>query len=147
MSDVSVEEARAAGREFKAHAGLSDEEFEENISYAFNRRLIVRHDEMAQYKIIAEVVESEHCLAGCKVGQKFVFKAVPAMLLPEESDCPFCVKALGPVSDLIHGIWDRLSEGLDPNEGIGLYASCLDLGLKYGGLGNVKLRVYAEKAT
>lgn len=145
MSDVSIEEARAAGLRFKEHMGLSDAEFEEHISWAFNRRLMVRHDEMASYKIIAEVVESRYCGAGCKVGSKLVFKSVPTVLLPEESDCGLCVKALGPISELVHGIWDRMSEGLDPNAGIGLYASCLDMGIKYGGLGNVKFRVYAEK--
>ena len=145
MADVSREEARAAGQKLKAHLGLSDQEFEQHISHVFNRRLIVRHDEMAQYKIIAEVVEAKHCGAGCKVGQKFVFKAVPAVLLPAESDCGLCVKALGPISNLFDGIWDRMSEGLDPNGGIGQYANCLDMGLEYSGLGNVKFRVYAVK--
>jgi uncharacterized repeat protein (TIGR04076 family) len=145
MAEISIEEARVAGQKFKEHLGLSDAEFEEHISYAFNRRLMVRHDEMASYKIVAEVVEAQYCGAGCKVGQKLVFKSVPTVLLPQESDCGLCVKALGPVAELVHGLWDRMSEGLDPNEGIGQYASCLDLGLKYGGLGNVKFRVYAEK--
>ena len=145
MSDVSIEEARAAGQKFKEHVGLTDAEFEEHISYGFNRRLMVRHDELAKYKIIAEVVEAQHCGAGCKVGQKFVFRAVPTVLLPEESDCALCVKALGPIAELVHGFWDRICEGLDPNEGIGLYAGCLDMGLKYGGLGHVTFRVRAER--
>jgi len=146
MSDVSIEEARAAGQKFKAHLGLTEAEFEEHISYAYNRRMMVRHDEMAEYRIIAEVVESENCGAGCRMGAKLVFKMLPNVLLPEESDCGLCLKALGPIAELVPCIWDRLSEGLDPNDGIGLYARCTDMGLKYGGLGSVRFRVYSEKA-
>jgi uncharacterized repeat protein (TIGR04076 family) len=145
MADIGIEEARAIGQRFKEHVGLSDAEFEEHISYAFNRRLLASHDEMIRYKIIAEVTEAEHCGAGCEVGKRFVFSAVPCLLLPEESDCGLCIKALGPISRLMDGLWDRMTEGLDPNQGIGLYASCLDMGIKYGGLGNVKFRVYAQK--
>jgi hypothetical protein len=145
MADVSIEEARVAGQRLKERLGLSDEEFDRHLSHAFNRRMMVAFKDMVKYKIIAEVVESKFCGAGCKVGSKLVFQCAPNVLLPEESDCGLCVKAIGPVSDLMHGIWDRMSEGLDPNEGIGEYASCLDLGLEYGGLGNVKFRVYAEK--
>lgn len=146
MADMSVEEARIAGQWFKERHGLTDEEFEKNISYGFNRRLIANGSELLQYKIVAECVEAVHCGAGCKVGQKFVFKALPTLLLPEESDCALCAKALGPVAELLDGLWDRILDGLDPNEGIGLYAHCLDHGIEYGGLGHVVFRVRAEKA-
>ncbi len=145
MSDFSIEQAREAGQGFKEAMGMSDEEFEEHISFGFNRRLMERFEEMAGAKIIAEVTEVKYCLAGCQVGQKLVFQCVPAMLLPEESDCPLCSKAIGPVSELIHQLWDRMSEGLDPNDGQAQFASCLDHGIPYGGLGNVRLRVYVEK--
>ena len=145
MSDFSIEQAREAGQGFKEAMGMSDEEFEEHISYGFNRRLIERYEEMSQARIIAEVTEATYCLAGCEVGQKLVFQCVPAMLLPEESTCPLCSKAIGPVAELIHQLWDRMSEGLDPNDGQAQFASCLDLGIPYGGLGNVRFRVYVEK--
>ena len=146
MGDFDIETARQVGQGLKQFMGMSDAELEEHISFEFNRRLLAHHEEMAQAKIIAEVTETTYCSAGCKVGQKLVLKAFPAVLLPEESDCPLCSKAIGPVADLVHQLWDRLSEGLDPNEGQAQFASCLDQGIKYGGLGNVRFRVYVENA-
>jgi uncharacterized repeat protein (TIGR04076 family) len=145
MSDFSIEQAREAGQDFKEALGMSDEEFEEYISFGFNRRLMQRAEEMGQARIVAEVTEAKYCLAGCQVGQKLVLQCVPAMLLPEESDCPLCSKAIGPVAELVHQLWDRMSEGLDPNEGQAQFASCLDHGIAFGGLGNVRFRVYVEK--
>lgn len=144
MAEITIEEARIAGQKFKEHVGLTDEQYEIFLQQPFNRRLLTCHEKLAKYRIIAEVISSVRCGAGCKVGQKFVFKAVPNVLLPEESDCALCVKALGPIADLTHGLWDRISEGLDPNGAQGIYASCLDLGVEYGGLGNVKFKIRVE---
>jgi len=145
MSGFDIDKAREAGQGFKEAMGMSDEEFEEHISFAFNRRLMEHYEEMSSARIIAEVTEAKYCLAGCQVGQKLVINCMPAMLLPEESSCPLCSKAIGPVAELIHQMWDRMTEGLDPNEGQAQYASCLDHGIKYGGLGNVRFKVYVEK--
>ncbi len=145
MTDIDIEAARQAALGLKQTMGMSDAEFEEHISFGFNRRLIAHQEEIAQAKIIAEVTESKFCSAGCKVGQKLVMQALPAMLLPKESDCPLCIKAIGPVADLVHQAWDRMSEGLDPNDGQAQFASCLDQGIKYGGLGNVKFKVYVQR--
>ena len=147
MEDFDVDAAREAGQGLKQFMGMSDAELEEHISFGFNRGLLAHSQEMTQAKIIAEVTESKYCSAGCKVGQKFVLQAFPAMLLPEESDCPLCVKAIGPVADLVHQLWDRMSEGLDPNDGQAQFASCLDQGIKYGGLGNVRFKLYVQKDT
>ena len=129
----------------KQHHGITDEDFARHISYPANRKMVLHKKEMDKYKIIAEVIESKYCGAGIKVGQKYVFKSIPNMLLVDESDCPLCIKALGPVSELMHGFWDRIMEGLDPNEGMWQYARCLDMGIKYGGLGSVVFKVYAQK--
>jgi uncharacterized repeat protein (TIGR04076 family) len=145
MSDFDIEAARQAGQGLKQAMGMTDEEFEEHISYGFNRRLLARYQDMSSAKIIAEVTEAKHCLAGCQVGQKFVLQAIPAKLLPEESTCPLCAKAIGPVAELVNHLWDRMSEGLDPNDGQPQFASCLDHGIKYGGLGNVRFKVYVEQ--
>jgi len=147
MSDFDVDATREAAQDLKRLMGMSDAEVEEYIKFPFNRRLMAHLDELSDAKIIAEVTEATYCLAGCKVGQKLVIKAAPAMLLPEESDCPLCVKAIGPVSETVMQLWDRMSEGLDPNEGTTVFVSCLDQGIKYGGLGNVRFRVRVEKGS
>ncbi len=129
----------------KGHHGISDADFERHISYPANRKMVLRKSELDKYKIIAEVIESKYCGAGIKVGQKYTFQSIPNLLLVEESDCPLCIKALGPISELMHGFWDRIIEGAEPNEGMWQYARCLDMGLDYGGLGSVVFKVYAQK--
>lgn len=84
-------------------------------------------------------------MAGCKVGQKPVIRVMPAILLREESDCPPCIKAIGSTAELIQQLWDRMSDGLEANEGRAQVASCLDQGIKHGGLGNVRFKIRVEK--
>lgn len=127
--------------------GITDEDFKTHISYPQNLRLARRTQELMMYKIIAEVTESKYCSAGLKVGQKFTFRPLPAMLLPDESDCPLCIRAIGPISNLITGFWDRIVSGVDPNEGMWNLAECMDPGVDRGGLGHVVFKVYAQKST
>ena len=125
--------------------GITDEDFKKHISYPQNLGLARRAPELMKYKIIAEVTESKYCSAGLKVGQKFTFRSLPAMLLPDESDCPLCVRAIGPIASLITGFWDRIVTGVDPNKGMWHLAECMDAGVDRGGLGHVVFKVYAHK--
>ena len=145
LSPAEQEIIKKTGQIFKQQTGMTDEEYKKHISYACNRKLILKKKELDKYKFIAEAIESKNCGAGIKVGQKYVIKGIPNMLLVDESDCPLCIKALGPVSELMHGFWDRITEGLDPNEGFWLYSRCLDPGVDYGGKGSVVFKVYAQK--
>jgi len=129
----------------KQAIGITDEDFQTHISYPKNLRLSERAPELMKYKIIAEVTESKYCMAGLKPGQKYTFNAFPAMLLTEESDCPLCVRAIGPIADLMVGFWERIVEGVDPNQGMRHMAECLDPGVSRGGLGHVVFKVYARK--
>ena len=127
--------------------GITDEDFKTHIGYPQNLELARRTPELMMYKIIAEVTESKYCSAGLKVGQKFTFRTLPAMLLPDESDCPLCIRAIGPISNLITGFWDRIVAGVDPNQGMWNLAECMDPGVDRGGLGHVVFTVYAQKST
>ncbi len=98
-----------------------------------------------KHRIVAEVTESTHCAAGINTGQRYIFKTIPPVLVPEDSDCPLCIRALGPVTGFVNTIMDRLAEGIDPNEALFNTAECLDPGLGSGGMGKVRFRVYAEK--
>ena len=86
---------------------------------------------------------NEIAAAGLKPGQKYVFQALPAMLLVEESDAPPCARALAPLGERLSGIWDKIMERADTSEGEEV--GCLDPGLENGGLGHVTFRVYTEK--
>lgn len=130
---------------FMKKHGMSSEEFDEYVSFPCNLKLILAHDVMVKYRIVAECVESKYCGAGIKVGQKYIFQTVPNVFLPEQSDAPCCIKALGPLAEHMHSLWERMFEGLNPNEGMTLYVPCLDMGLKYGGIGTVIFRIYCEE--
>ena len=140
-----MEKEEAIKQMMKQAFGITDEDFQTHISYPKNLRLAERGPELMKYKIIAEVTESTYCGAGIKLGQKYTFSAFPAMLLAEESDCPLCARAIGPIADLIMGFWDRIVEGVDPNQGMWYMAECLDPGVNRGGLGHVVFKVYAQK--
>lgn len=125
--------------------GISNEDFNKHVSFPHNRKIVERRQELEKYQIIAEVVQSKYCSAGLKPGLKFVFETIPPLLVPEETDCPICLRALGPLAYLVAGFWDRLIEGVDPNQGMWHIAECLDPGLEKGGLGHVVFKVYARK--
>ncbi len=99
---------------------------------------------LLRHKIIAEVTDVKYCVAGCKVGEKVVF-GPGSTVNTQESTCPLCIGALGPLMERLHLMWDRIIEGLDPNEGWLRHSVCFDSGLEHGGLGQVTFKVYAEK--
>lgn len=123
--------------------GITDEDFQTYLSYPKNIGIAEHTPELMKYKIIAEVTESKYCTAGLKIGQKYTFQALPAMLLPEESDCPLCVRAIAPIGNMLGGIWDKVLEGVDPKRAE--IVGCLDPGVDKGGLGHVVFKVYAQK--
>jgi len=125
--------------------GITDEDFQTLISAPATSKWLGKAAELVKYKIIAKVVEAKYCYARLEPGQKYVFSAAPPMLLSEESDCPLCIKALAPIGPLIMGFWDRILEGVDPNQGMWQMAECLDPGVGRGGVGHVVFRVYAQE--
>ncbi|MBI4289006.1 MAG: hypothetical protein HY671_11335 [Chloroflexi bacterium] len=109
------------------------------------QKIIASHSKFQKYRIIAEVIDAEYCGAGIKKGQKLVFGALPPVLLAQESDCPACIRAVGPLTGFVNNLMDRIADGIDPQDGIFQVAECLDPGLEHGGLGKVYFKVYAQK--
>jgi len=108
------------------------------------RKLLSAAPQLAAYRIIAEVTDAKYCTASCKPGDKLVFGPGPTLNV-QESTCPPCIGALGPMMERVHMMWDRIAEGADPN---GLWTrgmQCFDPGIEHGGLGTVHFKVYAEK--
>jgi uncharacterized repeat protein (TIGR04076 family) len=134
-----------AKKGFQKKHGMSDEEWDKFVSIPSNAKLMLAHGVMSKYRIVAECTASKYCGAGIKAGQKFVFRTVPNVFLPEESDAPPCIKALGPLSEHMHGLWERMFEGLNPNEGMSRFVACMDMGLDYGGIGRVVFKLYCEE--
>ena len=109
------------------------------------QKILGSYPKFRQYRIVAEVMDAQYCGAGIKKGQKYIFSALPPLLLAKESDCPMCIRALGPLTDFVNNIMDRIAEGIDPEERIFKTAECLDPGLEHGGLGKVYFKVYAQR--
>ena len=121
--------------------GMTDEELDK--IGPDRAKLLAGAPELFNYKITAEVIASTRCAAQIKVGDKLVFNA--NVLNKEESTASPCIGALAPLMEPIHMMFDRLSDGLDPN---GLWTrtvSCFDPGLERGGVGNVLFKLTAEK--
>ena len=66
------------------------------------------------YKVIIEVVKSENCGYKPKVGDRYVMNG-SGMLITEECTFPLCLWALAPMLPISYVIFDRLSQGQDPN--------------------------------
>ncbi|MBN2568105.1 MAG: hypothetical protein JXB42_01610 [Deltaproteobacteria bacterium] len=105
-------------------------------------KFFTRIEEVARSRIIAEVIESKYCAAGLKKGQKIVIEG--GALIPEKSTAPLCMRAIGPLTDFVNTILEKIVAGEDPNERVFMVAECLDPGLQSGGLGKVKFRVRVE---
>lgn len=124
----------------KQRLGMTDEQLD-SMSPGMQK---IMSPQLLAYKIVAEVTQSELCPAGFKVGDKLVVGPGTNVNL-EETTCPLCIGVLGPMMERVHLIWDRIVEGIDPNDGWLRHLVCYDPGLEKGGLGEVTFRVYAEK--
>jgi uncharacterized repeat protein (TIGR04076 family) len=137
-----VEEIR---RILQQDVGISNEDFQTFMSFPNADRFVRVTPELKKYKIIAEVIDSKYCVAKLKPGQKYTISGLPAVLLVQESDCPLCIKAIGPIANQISEFWERIAEGGDPSQGMEKIVECMDVGIDRGGLGHVVFRVYAQK--
>ena len=125
--------------------GITDEDWEVFKTgspgvYKFFTRIV----EIGKSRIIAEVIESKYCAAGLKKGQTIVIQG--GALVPEESTAPLCMRAIGPLTDFVNNILEKIVAGGDPNDRVFMVAECLDPGLQSGGLGKVRFSVRVESA-
>jgi uncharacterized repeat protein (TIGR04076 family) len=97
------------------------------------------------YKVIMEVVKSENCGYKPKVGDRYVMTG-GGMIIPQECTFPLCLWALAPILPISYVLYDRLSQGQDPNGHLFDHMKCTDTGVGCGGIGEVAFKVYCEKA-
>lgn len=126
----------------KQGIGITDEDLEK-IPPGIEK-FILAGAEVAKYKIIAEVTDSKYCFNQVKAGDKIVFSG-NGVILKEETTCPLCIRAVGQLTSFVNTIFDRIAQGVDPNDMIFRNPECLDPGLEHGGLGKVHFKVYLEK--
>jgi len=95
------------------------------------------------YKVIMEVVKSANCACKPKVGDRYVMTA-GGVVLSKECTFPLCLWGLAPVLPISYVIYDRVSQGQDPNGHLFDHVRCTDTGVKCGGIGEVLFKVYCE---
>ncbi len=98
-------------------------------------------ENMAKYRLVAEVVKSKYCTAFLQVGQKLVLNGVS--IDQDASDCPLCVGAISPLHTSLSVYLDRCMKNSDVDAPMSGYA-CTDPGMEVGGLGSVLFDVRIE---
>ena len=110
-----------------------------------HQRLIERGEDFRKWRLVAEVLETRHCIAGLKKGDKYVFHG-SGFLLPEETTCPkICLWAFASFVPFSFMLYDRIGQGEDPSEFWIDRIRCLDVGVERGGYGEVLFRMYCMK--
>jgi len=110
-------------------------------------QLINNIGKLVNYRLIAEVVESENCGWNAKVGDKNVLSGPGWILQKEctnkENTCLFAVSELVPFSFMLY---DRVCNGHDPADMIFRRVRCKDPGIDHCGLGQIVMDIQAELA-
>ena len=95
----------------------------------------------AAYQVVAEVVEATRCMAGVRVGDRYVIQG--AAIDPEQSTGPNCIFLISMLVQRVAAVFDRF--GKEGEIGLTLPgAQCTDPGPVVGGFGGVKVRMWIE---
>jgi len=134
----------AAADMFKAATGLDDKAMAK-LHPGFEK-LFNNVGKMMAYQIVAEVVKSEACFAGVKVGDRLVFDP---FLNPAKSTGVMCPKALLPVLIEVNALWEMTAEWAESGkeelaEIVWRNVRCLDPGLDDGGVGGAVYTIHGE---
>jgi uncharacterized repeat protein (TIGR04076 family) len=137
-------EAEEIWKRFQKHMGYTDEEMTIFRSDPEKVKMVTGTPEFVKARVVAEVIESHGCHARHKVGDKFVM-TTGGQLITEECPKRMCMFALGPVSNQLPAIYERLITKSDPNLERFTIVQCTDIGLDKGGWGKILMKVYVEK--
>ncbi len=110
-------------------------------------KLVAEIGDVLDYRLIAEVVKSENCISGHKVGDKFVMNGA-GQLLPKEctNKDTLCIFALAKLNQAAAIYFDRIMSGNDPLSGsIFEVLRCEDVGMENGGWGEIVMKLYVRK--
>ena len=131
-------------KKFQKHNQYTDEELENFKAdpRRANAAPIIFSPDIAKKTMIIEVVESHGCTAGLKPGDQLVFSAL-GLLDPKRSK-PWCAQAMSEIGSFANMFQDRFVAGLDPNDCLYSYFSCMDAGPKCG-WGQVIMKAYVEE--
>lgn len=98
-------------------------------------------DGCARHQVVAEVVAAERCMAGLRVGHRYVIQG--AHIDPAQSTGPLCVFLMGMLAQRVGIAFDRFGrEGAMSLTLPG--AHCTDPGPAVGGFGGVTVKMWIE---
>jgi uncharacterized repeat protein (TIGR04076 family) len=131
-------------KRFQAHMDYSDAEMEVFKSDPVKVKMVTESKSFVKCKIIAEVIASQGCHAGHKVGDRIVMNGNGSMLTRECPDkvCIFAAQALHPP---VQEIYERFISDSDPNHERSAVVQCSDIGLENGGWGKILMKVFVEE--
>jgi uncharacterized repeat protein (TIGR04076 family) len=129
---------------FQKHMEYTDEEMKIFKSDPEKVKMVTQTPDFVKCRVVAEVTYSHGCHARHKVGDKFIMTA-GGQLMTENCPKRMCMFALGPVSNVLPAIYDRLISGSDPQHERSQTVQCTDVGLDRGGWGKILMKVYVEK--
>jgi uncharacterized repeat protein (TIGR04076 family) len=133
-------------RRFQKHMGYSDEEMKTFRSDPRKVQMVTQTPEFIKRRVIAEVIESQGCHARHRVGDRFVMTP-GGQLIADQCPKKMCMFALGPVSQILPVIYERLMAKSDPDCERFNIVQCTDIGLDKGGWGKILMKVYVEKVS
>jgi len=131
-------------KRFQAHMNYTDEEMKIFKSDPIKVKMVTETRNFVKCKIIAEVIESQGCHAGHRVGDRIVMDGNGQLLTKECPDkiCAFAVSTLHPT---ISAIYERFLSNSDPNHEKSNVVQCSDIGLENGGWGKILMKVFVEE--
>jgi len=136
-------------RMVQKHLGYSDEEMKIFRADPRNEDVLSKTAVMLNKTIVVEVIESQGCDSGHKVGDKFYFDGRGVSLLTKLGPSRTCIFALHSVALAMPALAELLYAGIDPNQMRFRRFGCPDVGVRCGGWGHIvmELRVEERKKT
>ncbi len=93
------------------------------------------------YQVVAEVVEAVRCMAGVRVGDRYVIQG--ATIDPDQSTGPNCIFLISMLVQRVAAAFDRFG-GQGEMKLTLSGAHCTDPGPVVGGFGSVKIKMWME---
>ena len=123
--------------------GYSDEEMALFRADPRNADVLSKGADLANKRIILEVVESHGCNSRHKVGDRFYFDGTGNLLTDL---CPkkVCAYSLSSALMMVFAANEMMYAGVDPNQIRFKRAGCFDVGLHCGGWGRIVLELRVE---
>lgn len=122
------------------HLGFDEEQMKVFRDEPRNGEIVRRGMQVRNREVVFEVIESQGCYSGHKVGDQIVFDPFGNLITGR---CPerVCVHAIQAGAHALFGAGELMFHGIDPNRMRFRRFGCLDVGLQCGGWGHVVMEL------